>query len=322
MCYTQPPFAGFIPRVVHVSSAIIIMASKAFEKYVEQEVLINCVESRPVLWDKTLEIYKDKIAKTAAWREICGILKEDFEAMEQKERQEFGKYVIKKWNSTRDAWIRTLSEKKKLKKSGAAASNTKPYKYHNQMLFLKKVVTPGDTHENVPANDNITETVESNKDNEDEPDQITEQSGSDRQKERQNLAPPQRKAIKRNVNEVDAKMIEYMNDQLKKSKNEFEDPNLSFFKGILPQLASLNGDQILEFQSGVINLLQNIKSRRYGQSNYEWPPYSQSSSTPHYHTQGYFSRPHHLDSTPSVEGSPSVESTFSQESDLPDLSMF
>ncbi|KAJ8728533.1 hypothetical protein PYW07_006229 [Mythimna separata] len=230
MCYTQPPFAGFIPRVVHVSSAIIIMASKAFEKYVEQEVLINCVESRPVLWDKTLEIYKDKIAKTAAWREICGILKEDFEAMEQKERQEFGKYVIKKWNSTRDAWIRTLSEKKKLKKSGAAASNTKPYKYHNQMLFLKKVVTPGDTHENVPANDNITETVESNKDNEDEPDQITEQSGSDRQKERQNLAPPQRKAIKRNVNEVDAKMIEYMNDQLKKSKNEFEDPNLSFFK--------------------------------------------------------------------------------------------
>ncbi|XP_026744341.1 uncharacterized protein LOC113505729 [Trichoplusia ni] len=208
------------------------MASKAFEKYVEQEVLINCVESRPVLWDKTLEIYKDKIAKTAAWREICGILKEDFEAMEQKERQEFG-----------------------------------------------------DTHENVPANDNITETVESNKDNEDEPDQITEQSGSDRQKERQNLAPPQRKAIKRNVNEVDAKMIEYMNDELKKTKNEFEDPNLSFFKGLLPQLASLNGDQILEFQSGVINLLQNIKSRRYGQSNYEWPPYSQSSSTPHYHTQ-------------------------------------
>lgn len=70
------------------------MASKAFEKYVEQEVLINCVESRPVLWDKTLEIYKDKIAKTAAWREICGILKEDFEAMEQKERQEFGKYLF------------------------------------------------------------------------------------------------------------------------------------------------------------------------------------------------------------------------------------
>jgi hypothetical protein len=235
-----------------------------------------------------------------------------------------GKYVIKKWNSTRDAWIRTLVEKKKLKKSGAATSNTKPYKFHNQMLFLKKVVTPGETHENVPDNINETnksdntETEDINKENEEEPDQIMEQSSSDRQ----NIAPPKRKAIKRNLNEVDTKMIEYMNDQLKKGRIEPENPNLSFFKGILPQLSSLNEDQMLEFQSGVLNLLQNIKSRRYGQSNYEWSPYSQSSSTPHYHTQGYFSRPHHLDSTPAVEGSPSVESTVSQESDFPDLSNF
>lgn len=112
-----------------------------------------------------------------------------------------------------------------MKKSGAAASNIKPYKYHNQMLFLKKVVTPGETHENVPDNvnetnksDNISETEEINKANE-EPGQIMEQSSSDRQKERQNLAPPKRKAMKRNLNEVDTKMIEYMNDQLKKSKN-------------------------------------------------------------------------------------------------------
>lgn len=235
-----------------------------------------------------------------------------------------GKYVIKKWNSTRDAWLRTLADKKKLKKSGAAASNTKPYKYHNLMLFLKKVITPGETHENVPENVNETnksdntETGEINKENEEEPNQITEQSSIDKQ----NLAPPKRKAIKRNLNEVDNKMIEYMNEQLKKSRNVLEDPNLSFFKGILPQLSSLNEDQILEFQSGVLNLLQNIKSRRYGQSNYEWFPHSQSSSTPHYHTQGYFSRPHHLDSTPAAEGSPSVQSTVSQESDFPDLSNF
>lgn len=70
------------------------MASAAFSKYIDQEVLINCVECRPVIWDKTLDIYKNKIEKTAAWREICIILKEDFEQMEQKERQEFGKYLF------------------------------------------------------------------------------------------------------------------------------------------------------------------------------------------------------------------------------------
>lgn len=29
--------------------------------------------------------------------------------------------------------------------------NTKPYKYHNQMWFLKKVVAAGETHESVSA---------------------------------------------------------------------------------------------------------------------------------------------------------------------------
>lgn len=91
----------------------------------------------------------------------------------------------------------------------------------------------------------------------------------------------------------------------------------------MPQIDLLNDNQILDFQSGVIQLLQNIKSGRYyDQSNYGWSSCSQNSSTPHYHTQGYFSRSHQPDATPSEEFSPSVESTLSQESDLPDLSMF
>jgi len=28
------------------------------------------VEARPALWDKTLDIYKDKTSKESAWREI------------------------------------------------------------------------------------------------------------------------------------------------------------------------------------------------------------------------------------------------------------
>lgn len=67
---------------------------KSFDKIIDREVLISTVEERPVLWDKFLDIYKDKSAKTAAWREICLILNENFEEMEQKERQIFGKYFV------------------------------------------------------------------------------------------------------------------------------------------------------------------------------------------------------------------------------------
>lgn len=78
-------------------------------------------------------------------------------------------------------------------------------------------------------------------------------------------------------------------------KIEQDGRNLSFFKGILPSLALLDDDQILEFQSGVLNLLQNIKHRRVGQSTYDWA-HTQTSGASHYQSQGYFSRPQPTDS--------------------------
>ncbi|CAH2004001.1 unnamed protein product [Acanthoscelides obtectus] len=103
------------------------MSTKGWEKIIDKEILITLVEDRPVLWNKTLDKYKDNSASIAGWRVICAILMEDFEAMEQ--RQEFGKLVMKKWRQMRDAWVRSLKDKKNCKTSGFAVSNTNPYKY-------------------------------------------------------------------------------------------------------------------------------------------------------------------------------------------------
>ena len=40
--------------------------------------LIDLIESKPCLWDKTSDSYKDKIEKSKAWREICAFLEGDF----------------------------------------------------------------------------------------------------------------------------------------------------------------------------------------------------------------------------------------------------
>lgn len=55
---------------------------------------------------------------------------------------------------------------------------------------------------------------------------------------------------------MDAKMMSYIDYQIKPKKIEQEDRNLSFFRGILPSLALLDDDQTLEFQSGVLNLFK------------------------------------------------------------------
>ncbi|KAF9406028.1 hypothetical protein HW555_013446, partial [Spodoptera exigua] len=122
---------------------------------------------RDVLWDKTLEIYKDKNLRTAGWREICIILNEDFEEMEEKNRQDYAKSIVKKWTNIRDSWMRSINEKKKSKKSGSSATCPRAYVYHRQMLFLKKIVSPADTHDSAtiatpnPADDSTAATVTS-----------------------------------------------------------------------------------------------------------------------------------------------------------------
>ena len=58
---------------------------------INTEMLLSLVEARPALWDKTLDIYKDKTLKESAWREILTIFNEDFPALDQKEIQNFGK---------------------------------------------------------------------------------------------------------------------------------------------------------------------------------------------------------------------------------------
>jgi hypothetical protein len=45
------------------------------------EFLISLVETRPVLWDKREDIYKDRNEKKKTWTEVCVCLQEDFEAL-------------------------------------------------------------------------------------------------------------------------------------------------------------------------------------------------------------------------------------------------
>lgn len=61
---------------------------------VDSELLITLVQARPVLWDKTLDIYKDRNATRNAWREVCLELKPDFDVIEDKEKNVFGKCIF------------------------------------------------------------------------------------------------------------------------------------------------------------------------------------------------------------------------------------
>ena len=45
------------------------------------ELSISLVEARPVLWDKTDDIYKGRKETNKTWKEVCICLQEEFEAL-------------------------------------------------------------------------------------------------------------------------------------------------------------------------------------------------------------------------------------------------
>jgi hypothetical protein len=47
----------------------------------DTDLLISLVEARPVLWEKTNDIYNNKKETKRAWREFCICLQEDFEVL-------------------------------------------------------------------------------------------------------------------------------------------------------------------------------------------------------------------------------------------------
>lgn len=67
-------------------------SSIQMSNFIDVDVLISLVEARPVLWDKTLDTFKDRNLTRDAWREVCCGLKNDFEVMKDNEKNAFGKF--------------------------------------------------------------------------------------------------------------------------------------------------------------------------------------------------------------------------------------
>jgi hypothetical protein len=62
------------------------------EVEVDVERLISLVEEMPELWDKTLDKYKDRNLAQQGWKEVCLELKNDFEDLSEKDKNETVKF--------------------------------------------------------------------------------------------------------------------------------------------------------------------------------------------------------------------------------------
>ena len=178
-----------------------------------------------------------------------------------------GSCVIKRWTQLRDTWKKSLDENKKTKKSGSGAKS-RPYKYDQELIFLKPIIKPGETHDNNP---NTRDEIQRENDHEQANQTETRSESSSKKKKVDSSS------------ELDNKMMKLVDYQLNTIGHD--DRNLNFFKSVLPSLRFFDDDKILEFQSGVINLIQSIKT---GPNHSNLP---QNYNVHNYNNEDYYTRP-------------------------------
>lgn len=136
--------------------------------------------------------------------------------------------------------------KKKTKKSGSAASATKQYHLFEQLCFLKKN-SPSETESSIATNSATQNQDESSQ-------QPHEESPNAQQATLQTNEPSTSKTShrKRKADEFETEVLNI----LKKGQ---DNRHLSFFKSILPSLEKFNDQQVLQFQSRVLQIVTEIQ---------------------------------------------------------------
>ncbi|KDR08446.1 hypothetical protein L798_01970 [Zootermopsis nevadensis] len=99
------------------------------------EELIEEVERRPTLYDKTIKDYANINVKRELWQEICSVVVPGWSELSPEKKTETGRDIQKKWQNLRSCFSRELRAQEQTK-SGQSASKRRKYIYFEKLLFL------------------------------------------------------------------------------------------------------------------------------------------------------------------------------------------
>lgn len=145
-------------------------------------------------------------------------------------------------------------KEKDSKKSGAGASKLRKYIYHEALKFLEKVRVHAETTSNIQG--------EIPAQGEGQQDDTVDESGVDSQNTEKDTNTVPNTVNKHNVVPKKRKKMDDFELRMLKAVETGQqdgDRHLSFFKGIIPSISKFSEPQIVEFQLGVLQLVQKMQ---------------------------------------------------------------
>ncbi|XP_050697534.1 uncharacterized protein LOC126985962 [Eriocheir sinensis] len=257
---------------------------------IDKDQLILLVEARPVLWNRELEDYKSRSMTAIAWRQVCGELNPDFAALSDREKTEYTRFVMRKWTNIKDSWIKAEKRKVESSKPGSGKRPCRRYIYAKQLSFLRKNLklqgaeynfTPKSTRNNKtdttplsasgsPEGVPPTQPAWPAKVRKVEEGEQTTLNGSESPEGRQRSfmrgrsseSPVSRRISFKRRNSSESPESRHVSCMRVSSSEGPENRHISFMRGILPSLAKFSDEQVVEFQMGVLNVLQSVREGR------------------------------------------------------------
>lgn len=226
-------------------------------KNIDPELLISIIERKPIIWDTSIEEYKDKHKKNAAWVEVCSYLIQNFETKDEAQQKLIIQDTMSKWRAIRDNYVRSLKKQAQKSNSENGYKRIRPYTYADQLSFLKRSIELRINESNLENSTNEldydkTWNIDEIKKEDIAPD-ISDEI----------VTPPTINVItmtKRKRSDTDGTSMDFM-DAHKTIKSPLqEDEDLAFFYSLLPSVRSLNMDQKLTFRLQTLQLLYNLRN--------------------------------------------------------------
>ncbi|KAL4712474.1 hypothetical protein ACJJTC_007490 [Scirpophaga incertulas] len=252
------------------------------------DLLINSVKLRPCLWNKKIDVYKDKGERRKAWEEIFYILEPHYEIMSLEEQQRTSEHIMNKWTNIRDTFVKSLKHTGKQRRQ---------YILYSQLKFLVENIRP----DLMPAenhSEQVTTQVQSSSQDEEldldrrlsrpyltqityeEPDrQSATKKRPNRYEGRYAYSPDRsspcnipaqrnRKRPKKKIAQVEDKSKDNVFVEVNESpkRDDSLEPRLmnedeAFFASLLPTVVRYDENERLEFRIEVLKIIKKIKDQ-------------------------------------------------------------
>ncbi|XP_050304654.1 uncharacterized protein LOC126742131 [Anthonomus grandis grandis] len=226
---------------------------------IDVELFITEVEERPALYNTKQKEYSDKNLKKKLWTELCEKFIENWNELGDKEKNEKGNELQKRWKNLRTCFKREYDAQKNIA-SGSGAKKRRKYLYFEQLLFLRDSIESRISYNSLEQG---TDDVEDNTETREEESEASEatqlRTGAKTDHSRKKIY--QKKTHQKTYEES---LLQILREK-KDTENEIDEDKY-FLLSLLPSLKKFNEDQKFIARTEILNVIRRVRMSGSGQN--------------------------------------------------------